>query len=236
MSCSRPPSPSATASTTPAAIASTAPGTASSSRPASRVGALEHVLARQVEVARPRRDERGEQRADVRRLHLRRQLGDGAAIVGRAVEDARRGVRLDRRQPGDDADRRHERRVAGGDGEGVDGARPTSRARPSGGCRGGAASAATSSANVPTVPSGCGELPPAPGRSTAISRTPTAASTASSGWRARRESGVPWTYRTGAPSRVTDVVEAQHAPVGEGERRGEHGRRIEAWSGATTCW
>ena len=49
-------------------------------------------------------------------------------------------------------------------------------------------------------PVGLGELPPAPGRSTAISRTPARPRTSSSGWRARRESGVPWTYSTTGPA------------------------------------
>jgi hypothetical protein len=39
------------------------------------------------------------------------------------VEDPRLGIGLRRRQAGDDPDARHERRVAGGDREGVDGPR-----------------------------------------------------------------------------------------------------------------
>ena len=169
------------------------PGHGLDLRPSSRIGALEDVLARQVEVARPWRHERGEHGADVRGIHLRRQLGDGTAIVGRVVEDARRRVRLARA-----ATRRRCRPLdtSAGWRAATASAWTAPADQPSTAQQWMSrwwARAATSSANVPTVPSGCGELPPAPGRSTAISRTPTDALTASSGCRARRESGVPWT-------------------------------------------
>ena len=59
---------------------------------AQRVGALEDVLACEVEVARPRGGERAEQLADGRRVHLAGQFGDGAAVVGGGVEQPGRVV------------------------------------------------------------------------------------------------------------------------------------------------
>ena len=90
--------------------------------PPGRIGALQHVLAREIEVARPGRHERGEHGADLGRLHLaassataRRSSDASSRIPGAAYA-------ADGRQPGDDADGRDQCRVAGGDGEGVDGA------------------------------------------------------------------------------------------------------------------
>ena len=79
------------------------------------VGALQHVLARQLEVARVRGHERGEQLADLRRCHLAGEIGDGAAVIAGVIQDARFAVGLDRRQAGDDPDGPDQRRVAGGD-------------------------------------------------------------------------------------------------------------------------
>ena len=53
-----------------------------------------------------------------------------------------------------------------------------------------------------------------PGRSTATRRTPAAAASASSGWRARRESGVPCTYRTGVPSGSPTSSNPRRRPSG----------------------
>ena len=70
---------------------------------------------------------------------------------------------------------------------------------------------------MPTVPSGCGELWPNPGRSTATSRTPSRAARPSSGCRARRESGVPCTYTTGRPPGAPTSSAARVRPSGSGQ-------------------
>ena len=62
-----------------------------------------------------------------------------------------------------------------------------------------------------------------PGRSAASSRTPAATASESSGCRARRESGVPWTYSTGTPPGSPRSSSATRRPSGSSTIRSGSG-------------
>ena len=229
MSWVRPPRPWATASTTPAAMASTAPGTASSSaRRTASAPSSTYSRARSRSHG-SRRDQRRQQLGDAGRAQLDGELGDGTRRSSLARSRiARLGVGGDRRQAGRRSPTRvDERRVAGGDGEARAATPPTSRASAHDRIPRWPASAATSSANEPTVPVRVRRA--AAGTRAVDGDQPDAGH----GGRRRRRGAGPGgspacrgrTAPTG-PCGIADVVEAQ--PPAVGERRTSRRARREA--------